>query len=149
MRLFLATTFFLLTQNLFAYTQNAMNIQCSGTNRSFFILYIGETANTVRVASFFDGRTLWLPNSITVNGNDYSMHMFRPESIGAGTMPEENALESLNFTLPANRKVSRVQTGGYYIPEYTTYPAQFTIDLKVQTKNGDSLAPIHASCIGY
>lgn len=147
MRLFQVVAFLLIAHNLFA--TNATEMHCSGARGSSFIFHIEPETNGVRVASFFDGNTVWLPRSVTVDGNQYTMQMFRPESAGSGEIVTKDVMERMSFTLPANREVTRVQTGGYYIPEYTYYPAKFNLRMNTQTASGEALPTIHVSCTGY
>lgn len=149
MRLLSIVAAFFIAQNLSAYERNATQMVCEGENFSSFILYLDGETNQVRITSFFDGYTIWLADSIKVEGNQYTMQMFRPDSAGSGEMGSGKVMKRLSFSLPAKRTVSSVQTGGYYIPSYTVYPAKFNLQLNTQSESGEELARFGVECIGY
>lgn len=147
-KLFMIASISLFSLNLLAF-ENAMNMVCEGPRFSSFILYIDSQTNQVKITSLFDGDSIWLAKSIAIDGNNYSMKIFHPQSAASGKMLSENEIKTLSFNLPAKRRVTRVQTGGYYIPVYTTYPAEFKLHLDIFTQNCDKPEVIEMSCIGY
>ncbi len=97
--------------------------------------------------SYFDGKTIWSASDISKCGSSYSIDIVRAAGAGAGANPSsENTLKALSFTLPSNLFVKRYQSGGYYIPEYTYIPAQFSLLIYLKFPTTERKETL--SCVG-
>lgn len=140
----LAILFFL---NQICLGYEATQFTCT-TARETVVLHVKEKSNEVTFFYYSTGTKLLLAETISMAQLTYTIKLFRPESAARGDVSvDEHDPLFMVFTLPQNREVKRVQTGGYYIPEYTFYPVKFQMAIRFENSKGENTMSFH--CTGH
>jgi hypothetical protein len=139
---------------IFAHTSNAMNshqatkFDCQNSNGITLKFYLPNDTITDYTFSYFYGESMWSAQEINNDNTTYTIETVRSSGVGSGAIPNPTAiLQSLTFSLPTNRWVTKAQTNGYYFPVYTYYPAKLTLTLNMKHPKGTVTEQVE--CTGW
>jgi hypothetical protein len=125
-----------------AFFTTAINFTCQSKDGfKTLIFYAPSLANRpgIDAFSFFDEKLLHTGASISIVHRTVAVSL-------PNTLP--NSAATMSFELPENISVEHRQTGGYYVPIYTTYPIEFSMTVKALS-SADALQAEHElKCTG-
>jgi hypothetical protein len=144
MRTLFITAISIFSAHLMAH--NATRFTCTADGQTL-LFHIEKNSDQPLLFNFFDGKTIWLTHSMSVNQLHYQFDVFRPNSSASGASAT-NAIKTIQFALPSNREVNQRQSGGYYMPIITYYPAEFGLRLSAIREDGETQT-INLKCTGW
>lgn len=118
------------------------------TDRETVVLHVKEKSNEVTFFYYSTGTNLLLAETVSTAQLTYTIKLFRPKSAAPGEVSvDDHDRQIMVFTLPQNREVKRVQTGGYYIPQFTFYPVEFQMAIRFENSKDEN--NMSFNCTGH